>query len=98
MAFEAPPWHAAFPKPKNSAPESITRSELLEKLRHSQQPGRDFLLIDLRRTDHEVHQSLELCLEIIERLTRFLGRNHPRLAQSASSKSVQHTSHTLQSL
>lgn len=53
MASELP-WHAAYPKPKNTAPDVISRSEVLERLNRGEQPGRDFLLIDLRRNDHEV--------------------------------------------
>lgn len=55
MALGTAPWHAAYPDPKNTAPEHITRFELLEKFRRGEQPGRDFLLVDLRRNDHEVH-------------------------------------------
>ena len=54
MASETTPWHAAYPKPKNSNPEEINRSEVLERLRQGEQPGREFLLVDLRRNDHEV--------------------------------------------
>ncbi len=54
MPTENTPWHAAYPKPKNTSPDSISRSELLERLNRGKQPGRDFLLIDLRRNDHEV--------------------------------------------
>jgi hypothetical protein len=50
----ATPWHAAYPKPRNAQPASITRAELLQKFQARQKPGIDFLLIDLRRTDHEV--------------------------------------------
>lgn len=56
MASEAVPWHAAYPKPKNTAPGSISRSELMERLNRGEQPGLDFLLIDLRRNDHEVRR------------------------------------------
>ncbi len=48
------PWHAAYPKPRNAQPESLPRQDLLKKLRAGQKPGVDFLLVDLRRTDHEV--------------------------------------------
>lgn len=47
------PWHAAYPPPK-SDPASIRRTELLQWFREGQKPGKDFMLIDLRRTDHEV--------------------------------------------
>jgi arsenical-resistance protein 2 len=54
----SPPWYDAYPKPRNTSPESITRSDLLQRLRSGHQPGKDFLLIDLRRTDHEVCPSI----------------------------------------
>jgi len=50
---DASPWHAAYPKPRNSQPESIPRAALFERLQAGQKPGVDFLLIDLRRTDYE---------------------------------------------
>lgn len=49
-----PAWHEAFPKPKNIAPEIITREELLRKFEEGQRPGKDYLLVDVRRNDHEV--------------------------------------------
>lgn len=53
MPTEDTPWHAAYPEPKNTSPDSVSRSDLLERLNRGEQPGRDFLLIDLRRNDHE---------------------------------------------
>jgi hypothetical protein len=54
MSMEASPWHAAFPSPGNTTPKSISRSELLHCLQAGQRPGKDFLLVDLRRADFEV--------------------------------------------
>lgn len=58
------PWHAAYPSPKNSNPESISRAEVLQLLRlhynsdeHEKQK-KGFTLIDLRRMDHEVSSSV----------------------------------------
>ncbi|KAI9882353.1 MAG: hypothetical protein M1823_005896 [Watsoniomyces obsoletus] len=48
-----PPWHAAYPAPSNPDPPSITAAELLERMQQGQQPGKDFVLVDLRRNDHE---------------------------------------------
>lgn len=48
------PWHFAYPQPRNSKPDEIDRADLLKRLQAGQKPGRDLLLIDLRRTDHEV--------------------------------------------
>jgi len=47
-------WYTALPEPRNTSPKHITRAELLQRLQGGQRPGVDFLLIDLRRTDHEV--------------------------------------------
>lgn len=46
------PWHAAFPTPKTTAPASLTREEVLEKLQAGG-VGRDFVLVDVRRNDYE---------------------------------------------
>lgn len=49
-----PPWHAAYPAPKTEAP-SIKRDMVLEMLRKGNDvAGKDFILVDLRRADHEV--------------------------------------------
>jgi hypothetical protein len=47
------PWHAAFPAPRNTA-RSISREEMLQWMREGKQPGKDYVLVDLRRNDHEV--------------------------------------------
>lgn len=48
------PWHEAYPQPRNTSPNHITREDLLSRLQTGQEAGRDLLLIDLRRNDHEV--------------------------------------------
>ena len=52
------PWHAAYPSPRNKDPESISRADLLQRLQAGEKPGVAFLLVDLRRTDHEVDLKL----------------------------------------
>lgn len=47
-------WYDAYPKPRNHFPATVSRQNLLERLQQGGKPGIDFLLIDLRRTDHEV--------------------------------------------
>ena len=51
------PWHAAFPAPKSTAP-TITREEVLPWIKERKAKGPDapvdFVLVDLRRADHEV--------------------------------------------
>lgn len=48
-----PPWHAAYPAP-NATPGALPRQELLRWFREGKQAGRDFVLVDVRRTDFEV--------------------------------------------
>lgn len=62
MSTTEQPWHAAFPTPRNTTPKSISREELLQCLKEGQQPGKDFLLVDLRRADFEVSCSSVLFL------------------------------------
>ncbi|KAI9879094.1 MAG: hypothetical protein M1830_009613 [Pleopsidium flavum] len=47
------PWHSAYPTPKNPNPAAITRNELLQWLNEGLTPGKDFVLVNLRRADHE---------------------------------------------
>jgi arsenical-resistance protein 2 len=55
----SPPWHAAYPAPKNQEPASMTRDTLLEMIKNDGRvAGRDFVLVDLRRVDHEVRDSV----------------------------------------
>ncbi|GKZ26389.1 hypothetical protein AbraIFM66951_003151 [Aspergillus brasiliensis] len=46
------PWHAAYPAPRSAAT-GIRREEVLQWFRSGKQAGRDFILVDLRRTDFE---------------------------------------------
>jgi len=48
------PWYAAYPIPRTREPDSISRQELLQLFQDGMEPGKDFALIDLRRTDFEV--------------------------------------------
>ncbi|OBS20289.1 hypothetical protein FPOA_06667 [Fusarium poae] len=49
----AAPWHAAYPAPEHQ-PESLTREEVLKSMKEvSSVAKQDFVLIDLRRNDHE---------------------------------------------
>lgn len=61
----AAPWHAAYPAPK-SIVDTLSRGDLLQMFADGKKPGRDILLIDLRRTDHEVclHFSLPATLHL----------------------------------
>ncbi|KAJ9190946.1 hypothetical protein DTO164E3_9089 [Paecilomyces variotii] len=46
------PWHEAFPAPRSTAV-SITREEVLRWFQEGKKPGKEFVLVDLRRVDHE---------------------------------------------
>ncbi|KAG9229910.1 Rhodanese-like domain-containing protein [Amylocarpus encephaloides] len=46
------PWHAAYPAPKTTAA-VITRESLLSWMLDGKVAGKDFVLVDLRRTDFE---------------------------------------------
>lgn len=47
-------WHEAYPPPQCQNPASISATELLHALQKGGKPGVDFILVDLRRNDHEV--------------------------------------------
>ena len=47
------PWHAIFPTPKAQLP-SITPEALAELIRSDRVPGKDYIVVDVRRTDFEV--------------------------------------------
>jgi arsenical-resistance protein 2 len=46
------PWHAAFPAPRNTAPDSLSASQVLDLLKQQTSTAK-FVLVDLRRNDHE---------------------------------------------
>ncbi|BAE56260.1 unnamed protein product [Aspergillus oryzae RIB40] len=52
MSTDQAPWHAAFPAPRTTAA-TLPRQELLQWLKEGKQPGKDFVLVDLRRADYE---------------------------------------------
>ncbi|KAJ5929547.1 Rhodanese-like protein [Penicillium verhagenii] len=47
-----PPWHAAYPAPRKTTG-SISRLEILRWFNAGKKVGKDFVLVDLRRTDFE---------------------------------------------
>jgi arsenical-resistance protein 2 len=58
QASTAAPWHAAYPAPERQ-PGSLTREEVLKLIKEvSSVAKQDFVLIDLRRNDHEVSLAL----------------------------------------
>ena len=57
-------WYTAYPTARTSSPASISRQQLVQMFKDGKEPGRDFALVDLRRTDFEVcgrdlHQAFE---------------------------------------
>ena len=67
-----PAWYDAYPPPQNTSPSVVTRTDLLALLQSGKRPGKDFLLVDLRRTDHEVRYCL------------FPGDHHPTFPNALS--------------
>ncbi|CAI7600331.1 unnamed protein product [Penicillium viridicatum] len=60
------PWYDAYPKPSTTTPPTISRETLLGWIKEGRNPGQDFLVVDLRRTDHTggfLRGSLNLPLE-----------------------------------
>ena len=52
-SLEYSPWHTAYPTPRSLAG-TICRLELLQWFKEGKEIGKDFVLVDLRRTDFEV--------------------------------------------
>lgn len=89
MTDQEQPWYAAYP-PVRSKPESISRSALLQLLKQSSEDER-FVLVDLRRTDHEVRlrridSPYPWPCWPIHILIRIAGWNHNDLHQPPSPK------------
>jgi hypothetical protein len=83
----APAWHNAYPQPRNDVPNVVTRKAVLGWLQDGQKPGVDFLLIDLRRTDHEVRTSLSILACVCKAHTSStLGRDNPRVSKPAGTE------------
>lgn len=55
------PWDPNYPTAKNQIPSVISRDEVLTMLQQGQKPGKDFILIDLRQTDHTVCGTRLIC-------------------------------------
>lgn len=79
------PWHSAYPAPRNSNPRAVSRDEVRKWLDEGLVPGKDFVLVDLRRADHEVcsrnHGNLFKSLT-----SNFVGRDYSRLDQPPRAK------------
>lgn len=53
-ADPALPWHAAFPAVRDAELGAIGRDEVLQMIKSVPLGKRDFVLVDVRRNDHEV--------------------------------------------
>ena len=83
-------WYDRYPAVKSQDVAVLPRSDFLGMLNSGASPGRDFLLVDLRRNDHVVCNSLShLPHRPVHHLTCFppfpppLGRHHTRLSEPA---------------
>lgn len=91
------PWHAAYPAPK-SVVAALPRHELLQWFRDGKKAGKDFVLVDVRRTDFEVCIDFDLMDDLwVARVNVLyqiktnmigLGWHHSWLYQSASTQSL----------
>lgn len=62
------PWYAGYPEARSS-PATITRSDLLNMIEAGKKPGVDYILIDLRRTDHEVSNACKKARQYADKCT-----------------------------
>lgn len=91
------PWHAAYPTP-DGTPASISREELLQYMREGAVPGRDFLLVDLRRNDHEVPEGqIPTTSSVYVPQLTAPGRHNRRINQHTRTKSISNVANDLQS-
>jgi len=67
------PWYAAYPAQRNSA-SWVTKQTLLSWMEKGEIAGKDFILVDLRRTDFEVSVSREIYFAWPLRLLRIFHR------------------------
>lgn len=85
------PWHAAYPPPRNKTPAAMMRQDVLEMVKDSNNiAGRDYVLVDLRRTDHEVSCHPRESGRAVTNLSSHLGRYDSRVYQSAGTESLPH--------
>jgi hypothetical protein len=72
------PWYAAYPAQRNSA-SWITKETLLSWMDKGRIAGKDFILVDLRRTDFEVSLPREIHFAYSVRLLKVFYREEPFL-------------------
>lgn len=80
-------WHDAYPKPRNQSPDVLQQQELLDRFQKGDESGVQFLLVDLRRTDHEVSRPRTWPGK--NSTNNWKGRYHPRINQFTCAELVQ---------
>jgi hypothetical protein len=98
---QAKPWYAAYPVQRNAA-STVTREALLSWMEKGKVSGKDFILVDLRRTDFEVSfanyspASPNFAKSLIsDDGPDFTGRDHSWINQSTCSIPLPYNSYTL---
>jgi hypothetical protein len=82
-----PPWHAAYPAPR-SFPATIRREDVLDMIKQgAETSSRDYVLVDLRRNDHEARNVDYHLTPPFKELSK-PGRHHPRFNQPSCTESV----------
>ena len=82
---EETPWYSKYPVARTQIPASISREYLLNMIKSGKD---DFILIDLRRTDHEVPNHLNSLFIPEQLIMEEIGRNHTWIDQSPGAKLV----------
>ena len=55
MSSDPAPWYSVYPTPSTPPPPSISRDRVLDLIKYSEgAEKRDYVLVDVRRNDHEV--------------------------------------------
>ena len=48
------PWYEAYPQPSVKTPDQLSKEELLSWIQEGKRAGKDYLVVDVRRDDHNV--------------------------------------------
>lgn len=88
------PWHEAYPPARCKTPASINSTELVHAFEQGRKPGMDFILVDLRRNDHDVGSPSDTTQS---RLI-IIGWHHQRVFEFARSISISEFANSLRPL
>lgn len=90
-------WHAAYPAPRNT-PATIRREDVLDMIKQgAETSSRDYVLVDLRRNDHEVCHIAHHLTSPFKELSE-LGRHYPRFNQSSCTEFVPYHTNPIHAL